>query len=155
MSCNLDRELLIQYIDDAIDPLEKIIIEEHIKDCDICKEEIRVFRALEDNLNTYDFSYDVPDSMNNMIELLTDNLVNMENCKNENNTKLSIIETFKSIYSLSTNYKNNPYNNKINEEIEKSINSIATPIKNRIKKKVMSNKKYKKKNSLIKLLKIV
>lgn len=157
MNCGLDRELLVEYIENTIDTLERIMVEQHIKNCDICKEEIRTFRALEDELTTYDFTYELPNSMSNMCELLVDNLIYMENYEKEDVVKINIMKTIKSIYLLANTYKNNPYNRKINEGMEKSINSIAAPIKKRIKESVKFNKRSKSKNkkSLIKLFKIV
>lgn len=40
MECKIDKYLLYEYLDKTIDPLEKIFLEQHLKDCIQCRKDI-------------------------------------------------------------------------------------------------------------------
>jgi len=53
--CNMNKQLLYSYADDSIEPLEKIILEEHLKYCEECTDELIKIRNMEYELTTFDF----------------------------------------------------------------------------------------------------
>ncbi len=44
--CKLDEFLLQEYLDDTIDPLEKIVLEEHLQGCTYCRKELTELKLL-------------------------------------------------------------------------------------------------------------
>lgn len=46
MACKMDTDYIQKYIDNALDPLEEIIIQEHIKYCPDCKREFTQLKLL-------------------------------------------------------------------------------------------------------------
>jgi len=52
MSCKLDTELIQDFLEGTLDPLEKIIVEEHLKACETCQREFEemklIFRELDE-----------------------------------------------------------------------------------------------------------
>lgn len=45
--CEMDYILLLQYVDGTIDPLEKLLLEEHIRTCNSCRRELNRLKILE------------------------------------------------------------------------------------------------------------
>lgn len=52
MSCSVEDYMLQEYLDGTLDPLTKIIIEEHLKTCQSCKREITELKLLMWELNS-------------------------------------------------------------------------------------------------------
>lgn len=46
MSCKFDKTLLQDYLENTIEPLEKIFLEEHLKCCRECKKELNELKLL-------------------------------------------------------------------------------------------------------------
>lgn len=46
MSCSFDLELLQDFLDGTIDPVEKIVLKEHLKVCSKCSKELLVMKLL-------------------------------------------------------------------------------------------------------------
>ncbi len=46
MTCLFDKNLLQEYLDGTIEPLEKIILEEHLKVCGDCRRDLSDFKLL-------------------------------------------------------------------------------------------------------------
>jgi len=57
MTCRFDREIILKYADNTIEPLELIFLKEHIKYCNECKAELDLIINLEDRLDKF-FNYD-------------------------------------------------------------------------------------------------
>lgn len=53
MSCRFDKNIIQKYVDNSIDPLELIILKEHIAVCGDCKFELELMSRLEDSLYQY------------------------------------------------------------------------------------------------------
>ncbi|MEL1135738.1 zf-HC2 domain-containing protein [Desulfitobacterium sp. THU1] len=58
MICNLDKNLLQDLLDGVIDPVEKLFVEEHLKACSECRQEINELKLLFWDLNDKS-SYDL------------------------------------------------------------------------------------------------
>lgn len=46
MSCSFDQDLIQEYLEETIDPLEKIILLEHLKVCKSCRKELTELKLL-------------------------------------------------------------------------------------------------------------
>jgi|GEM_PF-6098054 len=53
MNCNFDKEMIHKYLDNSMDPLEFIILKEHIAVCQHCKLELELMSKLEDSMHQY------------------------------------------------------------------------------------------------------
>lgn len=53
MSCSFDKEIIQKYIDNTIDPLELVVLKEHIAVCRDCKFELELMSKLESSLYEY------------------------------------------------------------------------------------------------------
>jgi hypothetical protein len=51
MNCKLDRVLLQDLLEDIIDPVEKLVVEEHLKTCKECRKELTELKLLFWDLN--------------------------------------------------------------------------------------------------------
>lgn len=51
--CRMDLDLLQYYIDRTIDPLEKIILEEHLRMCPDCRKELNRLKLIDWDLKSY------------------------------------------------------------------------------------------------------
>ncbi len=51
MNCKLDRVLLQDLLEDIIDPVEKLVVEEHLKICKECRKELTELKLLFWDLN--------------------------------------------------------------------------------------------------------
>ena len=148
MSCKLDKQLLYSFIDNTIEPLERIFVEEHLKYCLECKKELELIKNLDKELNEFEFEMPIPERLSTLSQLLVENCINqMENedtkLKNHNYNedmkllKKTIIEAYKLPY-------NNPYNKFIERNLTKAVGVIGKPAK----------KYYNGKISKIKILKL-
>lgn len=57
--CKFDEFLLHEYLDGTIDPLEKIVLEEHLKNCTLCRKELTELKLLMWELESLD-EMDIP-----------------------------------------------------------------------------------------------
>jgi hypothetical protein len=53
MSCKFDKEIIQKYVDNTIEPLELIVLKEHIKVCQDCKFELDLMSKLENSMLNY------------------------------------------------------------------------------------------------------
>lgn len=64
--CRMDLNLLQDYIDGTIDPLERVVLEEHLRVCPDCRKELNRLKIIDWDLKNY-FSEDqavpVPDEL--------------------------------------------------------------------------------------------
>ena len=66
------KKLISRFIDGELDKEEKEFMENHIRGCDICSQELRFLKMIKDNLNK-DFDYQIDSSFRqNVISELTD-----------------------------------------------------------------------------------
>ena len=66
------KKLISRFIDGELDKEEKEFMENHIRGCDICSQELRFLKMIKDNLNR-DFDYQMDSSFRqNVISELTD-----------------------------------------------------------------------------------
>ena len=100
--CKLDKLLLYSYEDNSINPLEKIIVEEHLKYCNECRNELKEIREFEENINHIDFEdIELPDDLDELCSLVIDNCISKEN------------------YNISDGgYNGNPFAGKTEEEMK-------------------------------------
>lgn len=59
MSCKFDKNIIQKYIDNTIEPLELIVLKEHIAVCQDCKFELELMSKLEDSM--YQYFENLPD----------------------------------------------------------------------------------------------
>lgn len=64
MSCKFDQEIIHKYVDNTIEPLELIVLKEHIKVCEDCKLELQLMNKLEDSMYDYFIAMPEPDMLN-------------------------------------------------------------------------------------------
>lgn len=154
--CKLDKLLLYSYEDNSINPLEKIIVEEHLKYCNECRNELKEIREFEENINHIDFEdIELPDDLDELCSLVIDNCISKENYnKNISSSYKEEIKLLKS--SIKNSYKLR-YNNPYNKAIKKNINGGREFIKKTAKKycKDKFEKSKISKSALYKILKAV
>lgn len=65
--CELDPFLLQEYIDGSIGPVEKIVLEEHLRQCSNCRKELNHLKIMEwDMKNFYQEIIDIPSELANL-----------------------------------------------------------------------------------------
>jgi len=52
--CNLDKDLLQKYIDKDIEPLEKILLDNHLANCSQCRKDLNQLKIMEWDLHNID-----------------------------------------------------------------------------------------------------
>jgi hypothetical protein len=60
MSCKFDKDIIQKYVDNTIEPLELIVLKEHIAVCQDCRFELDLMNKLESSL--HDYFGDLPNS---------------------------------------------------------------------------------------------
>lgn len=53
MSCRFDKDIIHKYLDNTIEPLELIILKEHLAVCQDCKLELELMTKLESSMYSY------------------------------------------------------------------------------------------------------
>ncbi|MDF2841223.1 MAG: hypothetical protein K0Q99_1995 [Clostridia bacterium] len=53
MSCRFDKDIIQKYADNTIEPLELIVLKEHIAVCQDCRFELELMNKLEDSIHDY------------------------------------------------------------------------------------------------------
>jgi Predicted integral membrane protein len=77
MGCKIDDNLLQEYIDGMLDPLQKVIVEEHLKVCPDCRREVTEMKLLLWEIDSIgNQKIDVPAEAVNMIENVIDRVEN-------------------------------------------------------------------------------
>jgi predicted anti-sigma-YlaC factor YlaD len=73
--CLMDRVLLEEYVEGLSDPLEKILVEEHIKTCPCCRNEITELKLLSWELRNLAMQkVEYPEELENLCEDLIDSV---------------------------------------------------------------------------------
>lgn len=72
MSCKFDKNLIQNYIDNTIDPLELIVLKEHIAVCQDCKFELDLMSKLDSSM--YEYFNSLPN--NEMLDEISMNVLN-------------------------------------------------------------------------------
>lgn len=141
MSCKLNKEFLYSYADNTIDPLEKILLEEHLKYCEECSKALALILSIDNTLiDLGKENLTFPKKLNTISKLVAENCISKIE---EDNLKLKIKNMYKS-YKLTNSsirnsrnlYKKNPFNRFINKNIKKPITLIKKPIKKSISSKI-------------------
>ena len=150
MDCKFDKELLYSYDDNTIEPLDKIFLEEHIKYCTNCQNDLKLIKIVNESINDELFNFELPDKLSIISELVADNCISKLEYINSKMTINDFIKTYKDISNVITEssnvYKNNPYNNFINNSIDTTFNYIKKPIKHMVKNKINNLNIFKKLN---------
>ncbi|GEM_PF-3666841 len=75
IQCQMDRVLLEEYVEGLSDRLEKILVEEHIKKCTCCRNEITELKLLSWELrNLAEQKVEYPEELENLCESLIDSV---------------------------------------------------------------------------------
>lgn len=156
--CNMDKRLLYSYADNSIEPLEKIILEEHLKYCKECAQELIEIRNMEGKLAAFDFEdIEIPQRLSDLSELIIDNCLNeveKEKPKITYNNYKESIRLMKS--TILDGYKlryNNPYDKLIKKNIAITTNIVKKSAGRYCQSKFENSKLAKSK--LCKILKAV
>lgn len=148
MGCKFNKELLYSYDDNTIEPLERIFVEEHIRYCPDCQNDLKLIKLVNESINDELFNFDFPDKLSIISELVADNCISKLKDINSRMTINDFIETYKNISNVITEsssaYKNNPYNNFINNSIDTTFNYIKRPMKAIVKNKINNLNIFKK-----------
>lgn len=72
MNCKFDKDLIQNYIDNTIDPLELIVLKEHIAVCQDCKFELDLMSKLDNSM--YEYFNGLPN--NDMLDEFSMNVLN-------------------------------------------------------------------------------
>jgi len=156
--CNMNKQLLYSYADDSIEPLEKIILEEHLKYCEECTDELIKIRNMEYELTTFDFEdIEMPKRLSDLSELIIDNCLNEVGKEKPEITYNNYKESIKLMKSTILDGYMLRYNNPYDKLIKKNINVTANVVKKAVGKYCKSKLKNSKlaKNKLYKILKAV
>lgn len=147
MSCKLDKKFLYAYADNTIDPLEKILVDEHLKYCDECTKALKLIYDIDKNLSTMDDDLVFPERLSTISQLTAENCISKIE---ENDLKLKIQNNYRFYRNFKGNlknsrklYKKNPFNKFIHKSIKSSIKFIERPIKKSITKKIKKTKLFK------------
>ncbi|NME82520.1 zf-HC2 domain-containing protein [Clostridium sp. SM-530-WT-3G] len=156
--CNFDKELLYSYVDETIGELEKIFVEEHLKYCTRCQNELREIRDFDKKLE--ELNYDdivIPNRLFIISEQVVENCISKieneqvsiqySNYKEGLKVMLGIAkEGYRQIYD-------NPYGKKVGEKLNKYSNLIKKQAKKVCRKKLSKTRVVNTK--LMKTLKVV
>lgn len=146
MDCKFDIRLIHEYADNTIGDLEKIFVEEHLKYCSKCNEELIFIKKINNSFRSVLDEIELPDRLSIISELVVENCVSQ---LNESNVEFKISETFKSYKNtmktstvLSKAYENNPYNEFVRKGIDNSFSYLKKPVEVYFMKKLNSIKLF-------------
>ncbi|MFZ5965650.1 MAG: anti-sigma factor family protein [Bacillota bacterium] len=80
MKCNFDHFLLQEYLDGTIDPLEKIILEGHLKECVECRKELTSLKLLMWELEDMD-EIEIPEELSLIGEKVIEEMMDRYDCE--------------------------------------------------------------------------
>lgn len=156
--CNMNKELLYSYADNTIEPLEKIFVEEHLKNCSECTVELEEIKNADLKLSEFDFEdIEFPDKLSALSQLIVENCINEEEKQDAelkyNNYKQGLKLIKKSVSARYTIRHRNPYD----QMIKKNIDKAASVVKNAAQKYCRSKLKKSRiaKSKIYKILKAV
>lgn len=156
--CNMNKQLLYSYADNSIEPLEKIILEEHLKYCEECTEELSKIRNMECKLTAFDFEdIEIPKRLLDLSELIIDNCLNEIGKEKPEITYNNYKESIKLMKSIILDGYMLRYNNPYDRLIKKNINLTTNVVKKAVGKYCKNKFENSKlaKNKLYKILKAV
>lgn len=79
MMCALDTRLLHDYIDNLLSPAEKIILEEHLRICSDCRQELNRLKVLDWDLNRfYGAEVAIPDELASLRQKVLEECIGKE-----------------------------------------------------------------------------
>lgn len=156
--CKLDKKLLYSYADGTIEPLEKIIVEEHLKYCSECSDELEDIKNMDKVLET--LKYDdihIPDRLSMLSELVVENCINEKeksDCSVQyNNFRQGLkLITNTAIKGYMIRYEN-PYNKSIERQLKNCTDLMKGAAKKYCRNKIAKTKFSK--SRLLKILKAV
>ncbi len=74
MECKFDTDLIQEYVEGTIEPLEKIFVVEHLKVCRKCRKELNQFKLLYYELENLEEIKEVPEELENVRNAVMDNI---------------------------------------------------------------------------------
>lgn len=78
MSCRFDKEIIQKYIDNTIEPLERIFLKEHLQYCEECRGDFNILMTAENELDKF-FNKGIElKDIDFMIENIVDNCIGDE-----------------------------------------------------------------------------
>ncbi|PJI08736.1 MULTISPECIES: anti-sigma factor family protein [Clostridium] len=147
MSCKFDEKLLYAYVDKTIEPLEKIFVEEHLKYCEKCREEVEFIKLMDAKIKEGFSETHEPKNLDDFVDLILDNCMNevdedlnlsVQNYfKDMNAARKSLLECYSVMYK-------NPYNEALNKAVMFPVKETQKALKSYIDKKVPLIGKIKK-----------
>lgn len=156
--CSFDKNLLYSYADETIGELEKIFVEEHLKYCTECQQELKKIRDFDSELK--DLNYEdilIPERLSVLSELVAENCVS-EMEKEEVDVQYSNFkEGMKLVRETAKEGYRQIYENPYSKMVEKRLNRCSNAIKSKAKKfcrKQLSKTRIAN-NKLMKILKVV
>lgn len=144
MECKFDPKLIHDYADNDIGGLEKIFVEEHLKYCSKCNEELNSIRSIENGLKDIFNEIDLPERLDVISELIVNNCLSQ--LSEENLNLIDIVKDYrdrkKNLKHITKIYVNNPYNNFLKSSVNSSIEYIKKPLESYLNKKFSSKKLF-------------
>lgn len=75
MECSIDIDLIQEYLDNTLDPLHKVILEEHLKTCEYCMLQLEEMQILFGNLDIMaEMKIDIPPEVDELRNKTLDKL---------------------------------------------------------------------------------
>ncbi len=140
MNCKLNKNLLYSYVDNTIEPLEKIFVEEHLNYCKECRKDLKLISAIDENLNCEDEDFVFPKRLNLISKLIVENGLAELEYKDLKLKLKNIIHSYehfnKSMKNSKNIYKQNPFKKFIKKELNTSISIAKKPAKKFLKEKI-------------------
>lgn len=147
MSCKFDEKLLYAYVDKTIEPLEKIFVEEHLKYCAKCREEVKFIKLMDAKIKESFNEAQEPENLDDFVDLIIDNCMNetdedlnlsLQNYfKDMNAARKSLLQCYSVVYK-------NPYNEVLNKAVMFPVKETQKALKSYIDKKLPLIGKIKK-----------
>lgn len=147
MVCKFDEMLLYSFVDNTIEPLEKIFVEEHLKYCTHCKKELEEIYLFDEKLEKIDFDIPIPERLSVLSKLVLENCISGKEYNSEKlyyKKYLIHMESVRQVvkYSKRAGF-NNPYTRFIEDKINKVKYKITSSTKEYCKVKFSGNKIFK------------
>ena len=140
MTCKLNKDLLLAFRDDTIDPLEKIFVEEHLRYCDKCQADLYDFVALEKKLHDYFSDLPVPLSLDYLAQMVAENLITSEYSFNAWDTfrgTLSVTKVVaKNVIRAGNMPRKDPYHQYIDRLFNQTIQFAKRPVRRIMKQRL-------------------
>ncbi|AAK81200.1 hypothetical protein BJV85_000636 [Clostridium acetobutylicum] len=148
MSCKFDKKLLYDYVDETIDELSKIFVEEHLKYCEDCREELQLIRLMDVRVKETLNNEKAPEGLHNLVDLILDNCMKEEGEEDINLSFKNYIEDLNAtrkavLQAYSISYKN-PYNKAVSNALILPVKETQKILGRYLNKKVLVVNKIKK-----------